>query len=74
MMENKPETKSTPYDGLRAKIIGDHPFTGEIATCKRAEMFHQWGLVFETSWGHEFAVFEPRNVQWIDKTPNTKRR
>lgn len=59
-------TRKTPFDGKQANIVGDHPHSGCIATCMRAELAgKQWGLVFKNnSTDEEFFVFDPKEVIW----------
>lgn len=68
-MEDVTEEKvrTTPYDGKKALIVGDHPWVDTIAICKHAEYFPgRWGLVFESvECNTTFAVFDPKNVKWI---------
>lgn len=63
-MNKEPETRTTPFDGKEALIVGDHPHAGESATCLRAEYTPiGWGLVFKGE--HEsFFVFEPEFLKW----------
>lgn len=67
--QQKPETRETPYDGKRAKVIDkEHPWFDTICTCLRAEMTGiGWGMVFEDiETGHTFFIFKGKQIKWID--------
>ena len=64
------ETKATKFDGLPAKIIGDHPHSGKTATCLFLEKTGAgWALRFKTmdnpETAIEFFVFKPEHIQWL---------
>jgi hypothetical protein len=68
-MENtyKPECRTTPFDGKKAVIIGDHPHADAVAICQRAEYTNiGWGMVFKrTDDDTEFFVFNKKNAKWL---------
>lgn len=66
MDNEKPQRRSTKFDGRKAMIIGDHPHEGATATCQGAEKTPiGFGLVFKNdNTDEEFFVFKPENITW----------
>ena len=64
--------KKTEFDGRKALIIGDHPFSKKIAVCIGAfKGALGWYLAFEELKTKErFEVLQPSNVTWIQEYRN----
>lgn len=63
------EQLALQYQGKKALIIGDHPFSGHTATCLEARTTAIGaGLVFRSDIEIEFFVFYPRvHLMWIEQ-------
>ena len=59
--------KTTPYDGKKAVIIGNHPHKDAVAICHGADLLPTgWGVKFKRiDDDTEFYVFNGKEVKWI---------